>query len=192
MIRIIEQVATIIEPVTTSEAKAHLHLTSNDEDTYIASLLSVARVGLEVATGRSFVEKTFKAYLDNFSINDEILLTPAPLASIISIRYYDKDGVQQTLSSVEYQVDTISTPGKIKLDYDSSWPMTEERINAIEIEFKAGHKTGNPLPEPIKQAILLMVHHFYENRSELMQSNFKVEQMPKATEYLIAPYKVYY
>lgn len=42
----------------------------------------------------------------------------------------------------------------------------------------------------IRQAILILIGHFYENRQEVVYGSPKV--MPKASEWLLDPYRIVY
>lgn len=95
----------------------------------------------------------------------------------------------QTLAASEYVVDT-SNLGSIYPAYGVCWPSVRCQPNAITVRFVAGHGL-NPggIPEPLRQAILLMVGHWYESREAVTAS--AMSELPLGASALIAPYRIY-
>jgi hypothetical protein len=69
----------------------------------------------------------------------EIFLPKPPLVTVNSIKYIDQNGVQQTLATDQYLVDTVSEPGRVTPAYGTSWPSTREQANAVEVSFNCGY-----------------------------------------------------
>jgi uncharacterized phiE125 gp8 family phage protein len=151
------------EPLTTAEAKAHLRVTGSTDDTLIDALVKAARQMAENELPRSLITQTWEKTLDEFP--DAIELPYPPIIVVTSVKYYDGAGTQQTLPSVAYALDAKSEPGWIVPAYGYDWPETREMANAVEVTYQAGYgANGGYVPPPIKQWILLMVGHLYENR----------------------------
>ena len=55
-----------VEPVSLAEAKAHLRVTSTSEDLLIASLITAARVHLEVMLSCAFITQSWSWFLDDW------------------------------------------------------------------------------------------------------------------------------
>jgi len=55
-----------VEPVTLDEAKAHLRLDSNEDDTYVSALIAAARERVELFLRRALITQTFEFTLDGF------------------------------------------------------------------------------------------------------------------------------
>ena len=85
-------------PVTTAEAKSHLRVDISDDDTLIASMISAATDYVELATGRSFVTRTYRADLSAFA--DVIELPMRPIISVTSIKYYDTSSPEVAAENV--------------------------------------------------------------------------------------------
>ena len=185
--------APTTEPIILAEAKAHLRQTLPDDDLYIERLIKAARIEAENYTGRALHAQSWTQYLDGFP--NEITLQRRPILDVTSIKYVDRDGVQQTLASSEYRVDIHQ--GRIERDYDSTgWPDTRAVINAVEVEYRAGYKdtAASPevgsVPEDITQAILLMVGAWYQNRESVIVGNI-AREFPLASTYLLNRRRVY-
>lgn len=184
------QTAPTTEPVTTAEAKTHLRVTTSDDDTYIGTLITVARRHVETITGRALINQTWDYFLDNFPPGDKIVIPLPRLSSVTSVKYTDKDNVQTTFAASKYIVDTNNEPGQIVLAYGESWPtFTPKPVNAVEIRFVAGYgSAGSSVPEGIRQAILLLIAHWYENREPVTDMNTK--EIPETANALLWPYRV--
>ena len=181
--------APATEPVTTAEAKAHMRVTGSDDDTYIDALVVAARTHAETITRRAFITQTWDLYQDRFEGN-EIHLPNAPLISVTTVKYIDVDGVLQTFTSDDYTVHAFSSaPGEIELDLDKVWPVTKSVDNAVVTQFVAGYGAAADIPQPIKQAMLMMIAHWYENR-ETTIVGATIMEVPQASRMLLAPYRV--
>jgi hypothetical protein len=78
--------APAIEPLSLDEAKLHLRIDSDDEDTYITSLIKAARCYAEqVLASRSFITQTWELWLDAFPDKDFIELPMPPLQAAPSV-----------------------------------------------------------------------------------------------------------
>ena len=181
--------AVSTEPVTLSEVKAHLRVDSILDDTLITSLITVAREYIENFTKRALATQTLELILDSFPNAEYIDLPLSPLQSVTSVKYKDSSGNETTLGSSGYIVNTDFLPGKIILAYGCSWPtFTPYPTGAIRIKYVAGHETNNPVPISIKQAMLLLIGHLYENREA---TNIKeLKEVPFAVNALLYPYKI--
>lgn len=131
---------------------------------------------------------------------NEIYLPFPPLQTVDSIKYIDQDGVQQTLVSTEYKVDTASEPARIVPAYGKAWPATRNEINAVEVTFTCGYgalNTATPpvwapaaVPEGIKSWMKIRIGSMYEHRAEVeMVQRAKMEVMP-FVDGLLDPFRV--
>ena len=154
-----------IEPLTLAEAKAQCRIDIDDDDTLIAGMIQAAREYCEAIDWRSYLTQTIELWLEAWPGDDEIELPLPPLQSVTSVEYYDTDDVKYTLTASDYYVDTISEPGRVVLKNLKTWPTTSLRdYNAICVTYKAGWTTQAAVPQAIKQAMLLLIGHWYENR----------------------------
>lgn len=148
------------EPVTIAEVKDHSRIDGNYDDSWILGAIKAARMLGETLTKRCFVTTGLTLTLDKFPAGEFYLYRPR-LQSVAGIKYYE-NGVQQTLSSSAYTIDTSCEPGRVKpID---SWPSADDRLRAVEISYVAGYGSANDVPMSIKQAILFTVSEWFRNR----------------------------
>lgn len=167
--------AAASNPISTAEAKSHMRVDISDDDTLIGIYISAATELVQNITKRQFVNATFDYTLDCFPVEDYIELPRSPLSSVTSITYTDADGnTGQTFSSDNYTADTYHTPGRLVLNFNTSWPAYREDYNSVVVRFVAGYgATSASVPEAVRQAIQLIVAHWYENREAVSELNLK-------------------
>lgn len=120
----------------------------------------------------------------------EIYLPLPPLQTVDSIKYIDQDGVQQTLSSALYKVDTVSEPARLTPAYGQSWPATRNEASAVEIAFTCGYGLGAAVPQGIKNWILVRVGSMYEFREEVaIVGRSRIDPLP-FMDGLLDPFRV--
>lgn len=167
---------TSLLATTVESVKQHLRVTHNDDDAYINLLIMAATAQVEVATNRQLINATYAYKIDDFP--REIELPKPPLSSVTSIAYIDTDGVSQTVSSSDYVVYTTGVVGRIGLAYGSIWPIARNIPEAVTVTYVAGYgATPASVPASIKQAINLLVGHWYTNREAIdidSMANLKV------------------
>lgn len=170
------------EPATLAEAKQHCRVDISDDDTLITGLISAARAYLEHAFGRAIAAQTIQLNLAEFpgasrqNPRAAIRIPRPPLASVTSVQYYDAAGTLTTLSAAEYQVDTLREPGELVVKPGGEWPETEEdRVGAVQVTYVAGVATAGAIDARIKQATLMLVGHWYENRETVLVGTISKE-----------------
>jgi uncharacterized phiE125 gp8 family phage protein len=163
------------DPITLSEAKDHLRVTSSDNDALITQLIKAATRYAEKFLGRALIDQTWDLYLDSFptSGQKEIKIPLPPLIEVIQVAYDDGAGIEQTVGVDDYYVDSVSQPGWIVPQGGTSWPATLDAINAVRIRFRAGYlDNGSPqqqnVPDDIRAAIKLTLGALYENREQVI------------------------
>lgn len=177
-----------IRALDLDEVKAHLRIVGTDEDSHLERLMLAAEQWCEAETGRALCTQTWKFRLDCFPCG-EIVVPHPPLQSITAIQYVDTAGATQTLAAPDYQVDIYTEPARVASGYGLSWPATREVYNAVTVTAVCGYLNAAAVPQKLKQAMLLVLAHLYEHREEV--SDFQTFQVPKASEWLAAPYRVH-
>lgn len=185
------------EPISLETAQLHLKLDlegsppSHPDDSLVEALISAARQDAENYTGIAIASQTYALALDAFPAND-IHLTLWPVTSITSITYVDKNGVTQTMAPSDYTLDEYKKPSVVHPV--TVWPDTKQVPNAVIVTFRAGFTDGQspnpyPLPKSMKQAMLLLIGHLYENR-EAVNVGKSVTTYPLGYVHLLTPYRI--
>ena len=178
------------EPVTLAEAKAQLRVDIDADDDLITGLITAARQMVEQVTRRALLSQDWELRLEKFPGESVIELPLAPLQSVSAITYIDKLNVSHTLAASTYQVDAASTPGRVALVEGESWPGdTLRALGGVQIAFTAGWTSADAVPQAIRQALLLLVGHLYENREAVTDTRV-LQTTPLAFEYLLWPWRV--
>jgi uncharacterized phiE125 gp8 family phage protein len=154
------------------------------EDDLINDLISTARAYCENFCGQALGSQTVTMWLDRFPFG-EIRLPLLPLIEVTSVKYTDYEGTETAFT--DYIADTSSPNGRIVLAYGKSWPsFIPYPVNPIEIIYTAGYVTA---PKPIKQAILLLIGTWYENRTSIVATGAIAKEIPLTSKALLMQYK---
>ncbi len=168
-----------VEPVSVSEAKAHLRVDISDDDSYISTLITAAREWCEQYLDRTLINTQWTMRLDSFPY--EIELPRPPIATsgtttAVSLTYTLGDDSTATLSTTAYRVDRTSTPGVVRQLRAGTWPANLDDYNAVAVTWWAGYgASGTSVPAAIRHAILMLVGHWYESRSSVLTGSISKE-----------------
>lgn len=184
--------APTTEPVSLSEAQAHLRLSDWADLETLSALIQVAREQLEQDTGRALITQTWDCYWDSLPSGRELWLPKPKLVSVTSVTSVNDAGASATLASTNYLVDTTSEPGRIVLTSSGAWPSDVRSTNGLVVRYVAGYGAAAAVPQALKQALLMLVGSLYEHREQVMVSQFagQLIEIPFGYAQLIAPYRV--
>ena len=166
-------VAPTISPVSLAELKLHVRVDQADDDAILEAMLNAATAFVENRTGLRLAQQT---WTQSFSgLADRLYLTGAPVSSVSSISYYDTANAAQTLTSSLYRLVAGWDGVYVEQDSDSTYPETYTRADAVTVTFVAGFgTTAGSIPDDLRQAVKLIVGHWYETREDAMP----MEQRP--------------
>ena len=177
------------EPVSLIEAKLHLRVEFDEDDTLIASLISAARQAAETLTGRQFTTARWKLVLDGFP-RGVIALAKCPVQSVVDVNYQDMNSMVQTMPASTYTVDTACEPGRITPVFGQIWPVCLPQIGVVRVTFDAGYGAAAQVPDGIKSWIKLRVGSLYAHREEMaVLSRGRIDPLPFVAG-LLDPYRV--
>lgn len=177
------------EPVPLGVARAHCKIDGSDDDAVLTTYILAARTYVERITGRALMTQTWRMTVDEFP-EYSLELPLSPVASVSSVTYLDAAGATQTVSAATYVVDTSSVPARLALADGAAWPTPAVRPGAVSITFVAGGTLAE-VPEPLRQAIVLLVAHWHANREAVNVGNI-VTSVPLAFDALVAAYRVHW
>jgi uncharacterized phiE125 gp8 family phage protein len=166
-----------VEPVTLSDLpKVHIRIDSDitEEDDLLESMIVAARVHCESYSRRAFITQVWDFYLDAFpfwwtrsTIGPAITLIKAPVQTVQYVKYLDQGGNLVPLDASLYTVDTASEPGRIIRNNLQPWPIVGFIPNAVTVRLTCGYgDSGDDVPSPIRQAILMHTAWQYRNRGD--------------------------
>lgn len=156
------------EPLTLTESKLHLNLSSSDtaHDTIINQYIAAARLQFEKDCNIALITRTMRIRMFEFA---EFRFPVGPLVSVSSVTYFDSNNVSQTFASSNYQVDTAGDGFRIFSSVDL--PAIYDRYDAVTINYTIGkHANSTTVDALSKSAMLLLVGHYFENRDMLINS----------------------
>ncbi len=178
-----------LEPVSLADAKLFLRVEHDDDDDVIAALIAAARVHVEAQTRRALIDQTWRLVRDVWPASGRLPVLPVPLQEVTAIRVFDADGMPHLIDVGTFAIDRVSAPAV--LAYARGAPPAPGKLAAgIEIEIVAGYgDEPDAVPAPLRQAIRVLVAHWYENRGVIAASG-EVAMMPHSVASLIAPFRV--
>jgi len=186
MHRPVLSVAPAAEPITLAEAKAHLRVDHDDEDTLIAALVSASVAHLDGWTGilgRCVITQTWVQAFDAFSYR---LRLPFPDVSEVVVTYTDDDDQEQTVSATDYTLLEDYFGSYVEFDSGFSRPSVGPDSAGVVVTLTAGYGDADAVPAALKAAMLLHIGTLYEYRETLAPGDVRTSL---AYEALIAPYR---
>lgn len=202
--------APAIEPVSEAEALAHLRVSSEDELALLHGCMRAARQMVENWTDRAMISQGWRWMLDAWPGGDGgmwwdgvrdgairngtarfIEMPKAPLLSVSAITLFN-DADQGTIwPAANYFVDTASLPGRLVLRNAAVAPSPQRAANGLQIDFTCGYgPSPGDVPAPLRQAILMLAAHYFENREVMLGADERGETLPMGVRALIAPYRI--
>jgi len=179
----------VLEPVSLDEAKLHLRVDHGDEDLLIASLITAARVHLETHLGLAFITQQWSLVLDQWPAGADLCLPLSPVQAVSALTLYDADDASSVVASANYALDAISQPARLVWREGAVRPMPGRSYNGIEVSFSAGFGAlASDVPQPLRQAILLLTAHWYERREPVGLAN-EVREIPQMVLMLTNSYR---
>lgn len=174
------------EPLTYTEVKNFLRLNDDSEQTFVTSLITVAREMVESRIWRPLISQTWAMQFDYSELGLNVYnINKAPLLSVVSVTYYDENNDLQILATNQYEVDIYGSPARFRF---INIPKVKERFNAVQLNFTCGYTNAAAVPLPIKQAMYLIIGHLYENRQDVITGT-QVHEVPDTSKFLLEPYR---
>lgn len=181
-----------VEPITLPDAKNFLRVDIADDDAFITTLITSARIACEAFIHGSLITQTWRVSYDGFpdDFRAAIAVPVEPLQSISSVTWTDQNNVTTTLNlwangSGDYLVDTDSEPGRIVLPPNQAWPgVTLWPVSPIQVVAVAGFGAdGTKVPAPYINGMRMCIAHWYENRPAIESSGAVPKEVPMGAEY---------
>lgn len=155
------------EPVSLAEAKAQLRVVGTDDDQLLAALITAARRVVEARTGLCLIAQAWLCLRDGWPEDGVIELPVAPLIDVEEIGVFGEDDQKAVIDPAHYIVDAASRPPRVLLRGSRQWPRPGRAVNGIGLRVQAGFgPSAADVPQPLRQAVELLVAHFYAQRGD--------------------------
>lgn len=174
------RVATDDTPLFDLERVSDFLRAGEDDEELITDLITAAIDFVEgpEGIGVAIRSSTWRMSLDRFPAVVEIALTP--VKAVTGVTYTDPDGVVQ--SHADFYADVDQTPAIVAF---GPRPPIKAIPGAVKIEFEAGYET---IPGDLRQAMLLLIGHWYENREAALAGDLK--SIPLGVDRILRKYRV--
>lgn len=202
---LVEVTGPAVEPISRNEAREHLRLDDDVDDSQVRAYITASRIWAENYTGRKFISRTFNQYFDTTSgdlplkegfhlgftgptQNDYLELSACPAISVSAIHSYDDDDNETLWASSNYYVSTASPVARIVLRDGGTFPTDLRNADGLKVTYTAGYGTQpNAVPEAIRLAILQYMAFAYEHRGDYEGS---MPTPPSIISTLLQPYRI--
>jgi uncharacterized phiE125 gp8 family phage protein len=186
----VRSTAPAVLPISRDEAKSacRVDTTNTDEDDLIDGLIEAATSlldGWSGILGRCLVTQSWQALADDF---EQCMRLPLPAATITSVKVRNAAGQLSTVTSTNYALRRDLRGSYVRFADAYSWPTDLAETQAVTIEFTAGYGAAEDVPSAIRQAIYLLVAHWYANREAVMVDS--VAELPLGVKALLAPFSL--
>lgn len=176
--------------VSTADIKAHLYVDFSDDDTLLDGLVESATVSIENYLGRKLRTEVWDFRYTNWA--SASVVRAADVSAFTSVKYYDTEEVEQTLSSDNYFVEYAYNSVYWTLVDAASYPeVSRTRKFPITIRLSMGYATASDVPEPIKLALKNLVGFYYSHREVTVVGAGIVKiDLPLTFKAILSPYKL--
>jgi uncharacterized phiE125 gp8 family phage protein len=176
----------VIEPISLTEMKTYLRVDTNDDDGLINAFITAARLLIEASSRRVFISQTWRLVLDQWPKDGFIRVPVSPLIQIVAARVFNASGIASTVALSSLEANSLSDPPQIAIV--GPVMVTGRARSGVEIDISCGYGSaiGN-IPEPLRQAIRLLVARWYDNRGDIMHPH--AATLPPDIAALVAPYR---
>lgn len=172
----------VAKPLELPEVLEHAKIRPEEaalQQVLLNAAIEVARMNCEAFTKRQLIDAELELWLDTwweehlFS-EGSLFLPKPPLRTVVSVKYLDEAGNEQTLNPAKYRVDVQEGPeliaetcqrGRLWLKSGETWPATRCEPAAIKIRFTAGYGgSAAKVPEPLREGMRREVTEMYNVR----------------------------
>lgn len=165
--------------------KGHLRVDHEEDDQLIQAYVDAAVSHIDGPSGwlsRTIWPQTLELRQNVFC--GPIRLPYGPVTDVVSVKYVDGDGVEQTMPPADYM---LTNDGVLTLAFGASWPALRGDAEGVRVQYEAGYEV---LPPSILPAVMLTVSHWYANR-EAVSVGQAATEMPMSAQALLSPFRAW-
>jgi len=173
------------EPVALAEMKLALRLDGDAEDALVERLITAARLHVSAVTGRGLVTESWRLALDAVPRDRVVRLPVGPLVTVTALRTLGDDGAATDWPTTGLVL--AKSPALVVLP--EAVVAADRRAQlGIEIDYQAGYGTAADVPADLRQAVAMLVGHWFEHR-EAAVVDAGAAELPLGVHALLAPYR---
>ena len=171
------------EPVTLAEIRERVHaLPGNEaEENYtLIPMITAAREYCESRAGYAFVKQRITAWPKLCELKTgRIVLPRPPIVEVESVTAYLADGTQAQLTGWQ-----VAEDGRMSVQIPDVSALRD--MDPVAVTYIAG---ADSCPEMARQAIMLLVGHWYQNRESVQTGAVTAVEIAQTTDALLKQYK---
>jgi uncharacterized phiE125 gp8 family phage protein len=187
------EIVAIFAGATSDDPETH------PDDALLMSYLEAAVDAAQDFTGLAIRQQVVEMAVDYVPCGGLELLAP-PLIEVLSVT--TAEGTDGETDPTQYVIDTYVNPPLLVLStalaasLAPQIPVDPLAINSVKVRYSAGYSSeavpdsdAQPLPHAIRQALLLLVGHWYKEREAVSVGSI-VNEMPFGVEALLRPKRI--
>lgn len=157
------------EPITLEEARKHLRVDSDADGDLILDKIASAREWVEDHTGLILMRREVTETLRGFVDQTKLRAWPIDVSQPVTLTYRDSVGATQTIADAVLW--GAARPAVVYPAPSLRWPLASSIGGPVTATFTAGFAHADSIPQVLRQAMLVMLTAFYEDREggELFQ-----------------------
>jgi len=170
------------EPLTLPTVKEFLGIpelspADTSKDAELNLLIAAARELAEEEWGADIKLKQYLLVSDYWPCEFRLR---APLNSVDLFRYRDEDGDYTSMVlATDYIIDSAKNPPILTLPPDVTWPTAGLwPTSPIEVYFSAGYVDENDIPNKLRQGMLLLISHWFNQKLPVAQIAGQPQEVP--------------
>lgn len=204
-------IAPTLEPITLGDVKLQCRIDDTASDALITgTIIPAARAKAEQYMGAVLMQRTFDMLLDTFPTSSASwmsewtgdvqferppawnsgCISPNPL-TIVSIKYIDAAGVQQTLDPATYSIDDSTWPFYALPAVGTDWPTARAQANAWAIRYTLGYDDTAKVPADVRSWLLLTAGFLWAHRESIDLTGKTIDIPNRFVDSLLDPYRVF-
>lgn len=155
-------------PLSMQEVKDFLRVKHNAEDGTIQTLIKVATDIAEKQFGRALMPQEWTARIENwFTHTQPVELPYQPIQSVISVKYIDTDGTEQTLTEgTDYFLSADNAYVYATAEFTAP-ALHADSAEPVAIVYSAGYSSADFIPASIKHWMKMMIATTWLYREEI-------------------------
>jgi uncharacterized phiE125 gp8 family phage protein len=172
------------EPLSLADAKLFLRVEHDADDAIISALIAAARGHVEALTRRALLLQTWRFVLDAWPADGRVAPRIGPLRTVLAARVFDAAGMAHAIDVQSFVLDAAAN-----VIASPCWalPAPGRGHAGIELDVACGYgPLPGDAPEPLRQALRMLLAHWYENRGVVSPG---AALLPSGVAALVAPYR---